>query len=133
MLFMTGWLLAASIMDIRTRRVPVWMLAFGGGLAALAAWRQGAAVPEAVMGMLPGVLLLLTALATKKAGYGDGVVLCMFGAVLGREKGMLLFGISLFLLSLYALTLLALRKAGKNTRIPFLPFLAAGWIAVIHL
>lgn len=133
MLLMTGWLLAASIMDIRTRRVPVWMLVLGGSLAMLTVRHQGAAIPEVARGMLPGVLLLLTALVTKKAGYGDGIVLCMLGMSLGSERSMLLFGISLFLLSLCALTLLAFHKVRRNTGIPFLPFLAAGWILTINL
>ena len=131
MLFVTGWLLAAGIMDVRTRRVPVWMLVLGGGLAMWAALSRQSGYLEMLKGALPGVLLLLTALATKKAGYGDGIVLAC--QALGGDRSLLLFGLGLFLISLCALALLALRRARRDTGLPFLPFLAAAWFLVAGL
>ena len=128
-LLVTGWL----IMDVRTRRVPVWMLALGGVLAAWAVFCQYGGYPEVLKGCLPGLLLVAVAFATKKAGYGDGIVLCCLGVVLGGERSLLLFGISLFLISLCALILLALRRVKRNTGLPFLPFLAVAWILVVNL
>ena len=79
------------------------------------------------------VVLVLTAFVTGKAGYGDGIVLCCLGMAMGWEKSILLFGISLFLICLCALVLLAMRRVGKNTSLPFLPFLAVAWIIVASL
>ena len=133
MLFVTGWLIVAGIMDVRTRRVPVWMFALGGVLTAWAVFCQHSGYLEVWKGCLPGLLLVLIAFMTKKAGYGDGTVLCCLGVVLGGEKSLLLFGLSLFLISLCALILLALRKVKRNTGLPFLPFLAVAWILVVNL
>ncbi len=133
MLLVTGWLLVAGIMDVKSRRVPIWMLVSGGVLAVCIAFGRHNGFQEALKGLLPGAMLLLVAFATKKAGYGDGMVLGCLGMVLGGGKSLLLFGLSLFLTSLYALALLALRKAGRNTGLPFLPFLGAAWIMVVYL
>ena len=132
-LFVTGWLIVSGIMDVKKRRVPVWMLALGGVLAVWAAFCRPSGYLEILTGSLPGVLLLLIAFATKKAGYGDGIVLCCLGVALGGERSLLLFGLSLFLISLCALILLALRRVKRNTDLPFLPFLAVAWILVVNL
>ena len=129
----TVWLMVSGVMDKKTRRVTVWMLALGGVLAVWAAFCQGCGWPEAAKGMLPGAALVLIAFSTNKAGYGDGIVLGCLGMALGGERSMLLLGISLFLISLCALVLLAMRRVGKDTRLPFLPFLAAAWLLVVSL
>lgn len=131
---MTIWMLYISIMDIRRRRVPVRMLVLGGILACAALaykCRGGVAYGDILGGMLPGILLLAVALATKKAGYGDGIVLLFLGITAGGAKSLMLLGISLFLAAIFSIVLLMTRKAGKNTRIPYLPFLAAAWLVTV--
>lgn len=128
--FTAVWLSAVSIMDIRSRRVPVWLLLFGGIPTLLAELYKGGDGIHILLGALPGILLLGTAFATKKAGYGDGIVLLFLGMMLGGGKSLLLFGLSLFLISICSLILLALGKAGRNTGIPFLPFLSAAWLMI---
>lgn len=132
-LLVTGWLIVSGIMDVRNRKVPVWMLALGGILAVWAVFCRQSGYLEILAGSLPGVLLLFIAFATKKAGYGDGIVLCCLGVALGGERSLLLFGLSLFLISLCALILLALHRVKRNTGLPFLPFLAAAWLLVLNL
>ena len=129
---MTGWLLGSSVMDIRARRIPVWMLVLGSGLSAAAVLYQKSGYFDLLRGVMPGLLLLAIAFATKKAGYGDGIVLSCLGMVLGGEKGLLLFGLSSFLLALCSLVLLVFRKVGRSTEIPFLPFLTAAWIVILN-
>ena len=130
---MTGWLLVSSVMDIRTRRLPVWLLVLGSGLSAAAVLYQKSGYFDILRGVMPGLSLLAIAFATKKAGYGDGIVLSCLGMVLGGEKVLLLFGLSSFLLALCSLVLLVFRKVGRNTGMPFLPFLTAAWIVVLKL
>lgn len=122
------WLFGISIIDIRKCNVPVWMLVPGGLLTGIALVCQQADAGDMLKGMLPGIFLLVTAFATKKAGCGDGIVMLFLGILSGSSRSLLIFGISLSLTAVAALVLLALRKAGKNTRIPFLPFLAAAWL-----
>lgn len=132
----TIWLLVISIMDIRRRRVPVWMLALGGALTLFTlVYRYESGKMdcfELLNGMLPGIVIMLIAFFTQKAGCGDGVVLLCIGMAAGGGKSFLLFGASLFLISIFSIILLAMRKVGKNTRIPYLPFLAAAWLLTFY-
>lgn len=125
------WLLGISIMDIRRRSVPVWMLVPGGVLAVAAFIYQQGVTGDMMKGMLPGIFLLVTAFVTRKAGLGDGIVMLFLGILSGGGGSLLIFGISLFLAAVVSLVLLGLRKAGKNTRIPFLPFLTVAWLITV--
>ena len=135
MLLMTVWLFIISIMDIRRRAVPVWVLLAGGvlaGLSLICQYGRGEGIPLALMmGLMPGLLLLGVSFATKNAGYGDGIAMLILGMVLKGGKSLAVFGISLFCIAVFSLILLAVRKAGRNTRIPYLPFLTLAWILVL--
>lgn len=133
-IYITIWLISVSIMDIRSRRVPIWMLLLGGGavLAVLAGQMISGAVKyyEVCTGILPGFILLLIAFATKKAGYGDGIVLLLVGMVSGGGKGLWIFCISLFLISIFSVILLLCHKVRRNSEVPYLPFLTVAWILI---
>lgn len=133
-IFLTIWLLVISAMDIRSRRVPLWLLATGGGMAALrfaGGLQSGSASWAAVLiGVLPGTLLLLMGALWKKVGYGDGMVAVILGMWTENGKGFLVFGVSLFLAAVWSLALLGMGKAGRNAKIPYLPFLTAAWMLV---
>jgi len=127
---MGGWLLTVSVLDIRFRRVPIWLLIVGGVFAAVLVWCGSGGEPvgyhEAVRGMMPGMLLLAVAYGTKRAGMGDGIALMALGVISGNSI-FPIFGLSMFFIAFFSLVLLVLRRAGRNTQIPYLPFLAAAW------
>ena len=72
----------------------------------------------------------MIALVTKKAGYGDGIVMLFLGILSGGGVSLMLAVASLFFTAVFSLIMLGLRKVRKDTRIPFLPFLAAAWLVV---
>lgn len=80
------------------------------------------------MGVLPGAGMLLLAKCSHKAGYGDGIVLMQLGFGLGYRQLLLLFSVSLLLLSGISVLLLLLKKVGRNTRMPYLTFLALTYV-----
>jgi len=130
---MTVWLSAISVADIRSRRVPIWMLV-PGGITVLAIlicrYNSGGINGFALLcGLLPGIVMLVLALSTRKAGYGDGIVLLLLGVV-SEDKVLMVYGVSLFLIAAGSVILLVLRRAGKDTAIPYLPFLTAAWLLV---
>lgn len=126
------WLFAASILDIRSRKIPVWMLVLGGIAAVLTALcRCGFTLEEYVemiKGCIPGVILLLMAAVTGKAGTADGIVLIFLGICAGGKVCLAVFMLSLLLISLFSGVSLALHRVGRNTRLPYLPFLAVAWL-----
>ena len=86
---------------------------------------------ELLMGLLPGALVLgLAFLTREQIGYGDGLLLLTLGCCLGIEStlGILMGGLYIsFVVSLF---LLVLKRAGRNTRIPFVPCLFLGYMLV---
>ncbi|MCM1194280.1 MAG: prepilin peptidase [Acetatifactor muris] len=124
------WLVVISVVDIKSRRVPVWLLA-AGGAAALPAiqWGSAGECLAVLKGVMPGLLLLAAAFFTGRAGYGDGVVLLVLGMV-SKGRTLVLFGVSMLLIAVFAVALLVFRRADRNTRLPYLPFLAVSWLLV---
>ncbi len=127
-----GWLFVASVLDIRSKRLPVWLLALGGAVAVLeVAGRCGFTIAECleiVKGCIPGAVFLLLAAVTGKAGAADGMVLIFLGMCLGDRVCLGVFALSMLFISIFSGILLALRRVGRNTRLPYLPFLFAAWV-----
>lgn len=128
------WLLAGSIMDIKRRRISIWLLVAGIAFSmSVSIWQCVAGergYGDIVSGAFPGTGLFVIALATGKAGYGDGIALLCLGMLLGGGKSLLLLGLSLIFISVVSLVLLVVHKAGRNTPIPYLPFLTGAWLVV---
>lgn len=125
------WLLVMSLFDIRYRKVPVWLLMTGGvavaivGIYGCVSGERGLA--EFLLGMIPGLFLLLLAAGTRKAGWADGIVLIYLGSVMGLGQCIAAAMLSLVMISVWSILLLIMRKADKGTRIPYVPFLTMGY------
>ncbi len=126
------WLGMLAVADIRRMRVPMLLLAVGGVFAAaavLSGWRtEGQSVMTVLWSMTPGAAMLLVAAVTGKAGWADGAVLLFLGVLEGLRVCMISLLVSLSAISIVSLVLLCFRKAGKNSKLPYLPFLWIGYI-----
>lgn len=126
------WLAGLSLYDIRFRRVPVWLVLTGGmmiaGLGICGCISGGGGFLDCLWGMAPGAVLLLLAIGTRKAGWVDGIVLMLVGGILRLRQCILAAMTSLILISILSALLLVFRKAGRGTKIPYLPFLTVGVI-----
>lgn len=130
MIFM--FLLVLSIWDLRERRVPLILLVAGsiwlGGVLGYELFTGRISWLYLLLGSLAGVFFLLLAWISGKAGYADGIVLLWLGAAEGYRKVLLILVSSLLLVCLSAITLLMFGKVKKHTRIPYIPFLAVGYV-----
>ncbi|MCM1325799.1 MAG: prepilin peptidase [Bacteroidales bacterium] len=139
------YLVILSIMDIREKQVPVYLL--GAGLLLAIFIGAGERVreeelagalhlirviwkilPGLLFGLLPGIFLLGMAWMSQKAGTGDGVVLMILGLFTDYHICIIVFSASLFLVSLFSICMMALRRAHGKTRLPYIPFLTAAYI-----
>ncbi len=87
--------------------------------------------PSRLGGAAFGVILLLFGVFSKEAiGFADGVIILVCGAAFGLYETATLC----FFAALYAgccsAVLLLLKKAGKRSRIPFLPFVLLGYLTM---
>lgn len=127
------YLLILGFFDWRERKVPL-ILPIGGLVAALlyqiyllyhdpAEWEW--LLVSALLGIIPGLLMLMVAGLTGKVGYGDGLVLLNLGLLTDYKSCILLLCFSMLFMSVFSMVMLLLKKAGKDTRLPYLPFLTA--------
>lgn len=134
-IFCGGLLFALSLLDIRYRQVPLWLLVVGGTLAVLLRWAEE---PKELWMMLAGGLVGICFLAisriTKEAlGYGDSILIVILGLFLGFWNIMYLLILAFFLSALFSIGGLALRYFAKHSGFPFIPFLTAAYIGILML
>lgn len=135
------YLIALSIMDIREKQVPLYLLLAGlilsmvigigteiseegiGGKSSLLrlGWKM-------MLGLLPGIFFLGIAWFTANAGKADGLVLMILGFLTDYHICMAIFCASLLFISLFSICMMALRRIHKKTRLPYIPFLTAAYI-----
>lgn len=133
---LTGYLVVLSVFDGRERKVPIGLLGVGTLLAVVLVardcldhtqhWQK--LVLAAVLGLIPGVFMLLAAYITRKVGYGDGLALLAVGMLVGYKNCWGMLCISLMIMSFWCIGILLLRRGTKNTRLPYLPFLTAAYL-----
>ncbi len=126
------YLAVCSAADIRKRKVPVAFLFAGiiGGLIwkiALLVYGTGG-LTDLLFCFVPGAVLLLLAKLFGGIGNGDGMAWIGTCLLLGTVAGCGVFLIGFLLSFFWSAVLLISRKAGRKTRIPFLPFTFAGVI-----
>ena len=126
------WLIGLSLFDIRYKSVPVWMVLLGGAGIICGGFYKYAFeeyhITGSLWGMAPGILLLLLAVSTGKAGWVDGVVLLLLGSALGIQGIILTAMFSLILISILSVILLVLHRVNRWTRIPYIPCLTVGYL-----
>ena len=130
-LMMAAVLIPCTIKDIHTKRINGY-ICLAGILAAIA-MRERVLKEDnlsILVDALPGVLLYVVAFLTKeKIGKGDAIALIFVGLVSGVTEVLSSLFIALTVAAVLSGVLLLLKKAGKDTRIPFIPFLSFGVIA----
>jgi leader peptidase (prepilin peptidase)/N-methyltransferase len=105
------------------------VMAVGGALCSLlgGAWTD----VSVLLQFIPGLLVLLFARVSGECiGYGDGWVLLSLGCFLDVEELVSLCMIALSCAGVVALFMLLVLRRGRQTRIPFVPFLLLGYVAV---
>ena len=119
-------LMIHSADDLDRRRLPRAWLAFhlGTGLW-LAYLRCGLTSLSWVTSLVPGLFLLAMSLLTHGSiGTGDGWILLAGGLACGGMAAAEELMLALLFCAGFSLILLALGRATRKTRLPFVPFLA---------
>ncbi|MEE8816667.1 MAG: prepilin peptidase [Lachnospiraceae bacterium] len=126
-------LIVLAFFDVRTRHVPLiaLLLLLAAGIV-FSVLRQD--LLQAVTGLLPGLFLcLLSFLTGGQVGYGDGIFYLAAGLLLGGMSCLAGLVFSLLLSSVTGALLLALKKATRKSRLPFLLFSALGFAGAFGL
>ena len=132
------FLCICTVFDIKKREMPISILWLGMVIAACFCLRQIAGgsltVVQAGASLLPGTFFLLVSRLTgEQIGSGDGIMLVMIGLFIGSYRCVMLLCVALIASTVFASFLLVFRKAKKDSKIPFVPFLAIGMGVIIWI
>ena len=136
----TWALIALSFIDFDTMLLPdeitlplIW---FGLGASAMGI---GIAPTDAIAGAIVGYMSLWTInwifskiKSQQGMGQGDFKLMAVFGAWLGWQDVFLITFLSSFVGAIFGIIILYAQKKGKDTHIPFGPYIAiAGWVVML--
>ncbi len=129
-------MIISSIEDIRKKEIPVWEIAACGLISAAScifgALEGNLDAMGVFLSVIPGAAILFIALMSgQSVGYGDGFLLLAAGPSLGPEATAIGLLIALFAGGIFSGVLVALKKAGRRSRFPFVPFMTFGMGAMI--
>lgn len=132
-LLMGGYLLTLGIEDIRKKEISIYLL-FAGVIPVIV-WAISDTQTEwkyRLLGLIPGVILLgISVLTEDQIGKADALVLGMMGLAMGIGDAMILMSVAFALCAVVALVLIVFRKCRKTFRLPFIPFIFTGYVAMI--
>ena len=131
-------LVISSIEDIRRKEILLWEIIACAGLSlirvAVGVYNGSFDGYGLLLSLLPGAMMLFLTIVTRQGiGLGDGLLILAYGPGLGAYKLWIGVMIAFFVCSFFSGALLVLKRAGKKTTIPFVPFLALGNAATFLL
>lgn len=136
------WLAALAAEDFKNKSVKTWHIAamLLPGILYAALYRYGGEESSLTIllfllaDLVPGLILcLLSKLTRRGIGMGDALVTMVIGIYMGTRFAFICLCAAFFLASPAALLLYCLKKKQKTARIPFLPFLFAGYIMAFFI
>jgi len=125
-------LLVLSMVDIRSKRIPLLMIV---GLIVLAIISSLALQPVDWVLMAAGavvglVFIIVSKVTREKLGYGDSLILLALGILLGFWEVMILILIAFLASACFGIIMVCWKKKNKNTSFPFVPFIALSYALV---
>lgn len=119
-----------SIFDIRTRHIPIsgFVVVLIYSVISLICFDDRSLVwTDVLLSIMPGLVLMgLSVITEGKIGLGDGILIAEIGLGLGLELCVYMLAGALILNCVYAGAMLSIHKIGLHSRVPFVPFVAAG-------
>ena len=125
-----GALAVLSVMDIHSRRIPVFVLIFGNlSMLGYQIFIGKGDIWLIAGGIGIGILFLLISRVTGEGiWYGDSWLILIMGIYLGVWKLLEALMSAFLFLGAAAAVCLALKKMSKKYKLPFIPFLTAGYL-----
>lgn len=122
-----------TLYDIKNMQIPIiYVLLFALSVIGICIADSDYNAVDIIVRVLPGVFLLLISFVTSQAvGYGDGLVMVLIGLLLDINMVTSLLLTALILSSVVSVLALISKKANRQTRLPFMPFLLIAWLIVL--
>lgn len=128
-IMMGALLFAAAVFDIKSKSIGLGLIAmimFTGFAGAFA--RENFGIMGALGGSLIGIFIVgISMLFKEQIGRGDGLVITAMGLMLGFRECLGAVCMASVIMTLVSVIVLIWRKGNRNTRLPFMPALFAGY------
>ncbi len=130
------WLLVLSVIDIKKKcfdRKILLISTIAFGLIMITVCILNVKDWKMILGgtIMGAVFLLASVITRQSIGTGDGYILTVCGMVTGLYQMVVLVILSLGSASLYGVALCLRKKAGRHTKIPFVPFICLGYGVIL--
>jgi prepilin signal peptidase PulO-like enzyme (type II secretory pathway) len=127
-----------TVVDIRTRTIPTGGLVLAQLMVSFFIFYQWFAgeidIYLLIGGVTVGLVFLFISHVTREGiGYGDSWMILILGTYLGLWKLLEVLTWAFLGLALVSMGILALKKMSRKSVVPFVPFLAAGYLLTMIL
>lgn len=131
-IFFCVYLGVIALLDIRSRKMPIWIIAAGGiGVGIYRCIVRDIPWEVCLFGAAVGIVFLFISKVTKESfGYGDSLLILVIGVGVGFWNLVSLLLVSFFLSSIVAAGMLIAGKFQRKTALPFVPFLGLGYFFI---
>lgn len=124
-------LVILSVIDIRRKIVPMWGILSTLLISMVVVCLKNEESPSDMfifcISLVPGLSMVFISWVTAgKVGIGDGLLLIAIGMGIGFENCIYVLCVALIFSCIVSGILLVLKKANRNTHIPFVPFITLG-------
>lgn len=119
-----------SVVDIRTRKIPRWLLVLGmSGTILLKSIYKNCSIMLAVSGVAIGFLFCMISKITEETlGMGDSYLITILGAFVGGWNLLYILAYAFLFSAGYSVVVLIFCRFNRKIQIPFIPFLMAAYI-----
>ena len=123
------YLCMLSVIDIRVRRLPVWILAAGGIAAGiLCVYQDKIPIVLALAGAAVGLVFSGVSKVTEEGfGCGDSIPILILGIYLGFWNLLGVLVLAFLLSAVFAIFALCVHRFNRSTGYPFVPFLCISY------
>lgn len=130
------FLFVGALWDIKKKAVPKVFLLIWGIVSVIYFVFEiinGQNMLGLLLGVIPGIITLVLSIVTKeKIGLGDGLILICVGCLQTIKDVLCMIFFSFIFLTVVLIFLLAIRRIGRSSRIPFVPFLFLGQLITMY-
>lgn len=128
------YLLIISISDVKERKISLKILMLGGVITSFGVGMhliEKTVSYQYILGTIPGVVLIFIALMTRQVGIADGVIFVYIGLLLKYQESVAVVCVSVLIIAVFSAILLVIRKVERKHELPFIPFIAVGYLIIL--
>ena len=128
-----GMMGLCSYDDVRDRNIRLMEVAVFGIIGVVLHIIYHSHSIESVLGgmAIGGAMYIVSILTKEKIGKGDAAVVGVIGIFLGFTDTLVLLWLSSVLAAVFGCVYIKVKKLSKDTELPFVPFMLAGYLAML--